>query len=139
MEVSQTCGTTKYGAWKQSLLRLSPLTGDTFRLRSTNTQPDARLDISARGIWNTMDKTFYDVRVFHDGNASNSGPIEKVFQKNEQEKKRLYNDTVIQVEKSTFTPLVFPTSGAMGKEATKLHKSQQTSFTHLTKRENTVI
>ena len=102
--------------------KLSPLTGETFRLRSTNTQPDARLDISARGIWNTMEKTFFDVRVFHDSNVSNSGPIDTVFHKHEQEKKRVYNDRVIQVEKSTFTPLVFSTSGAMGKEATTLHK-----------------
>ena len=69
-----------------------------------------------------MEKAFFDVRVFHDGNISNSGPIDTVFQKHEQEKKRAYNDRVIQVEKATFTPLVFSTSGAMGKEATSLHK-----------------
>ena len=107
--------------------KLSPLTGGTLR---ATTQPDARLEISARGIWNTMDKTLFDVRVFHDGNASNSGPIEKAFQKHEQEKKREYNDRVIQIEKSTFTLLVFSTSGAMGKEATKLHKRLVSLISH---------
>ena len=69
-----------------------------------------------------MDKTFFDVRVFHDGNKSNSGPIDKVFQKHEAEKKRTYNSRVLEVEKSTFTPLVFSTSGSMGKEAEAFHK-----------------
>ena len=78
-------------------LKLSPLTGETSRLRSTNTQPDARLYISTRGIRNTMEKTFFDFSVFHDGNASNSGPIDKVFQKHEQEKKMVYNGRVVQV------------------------------------------
>ena len=58
-----------------------------------------------------MEKTFYDVRVFHDENISNNGPIEQVLRKHEQENKRVYNDRVIQVEKSSFTPLVFSTSG----------------------------
>ena len=40
----------------------------------------------------------------------------------EQEKKRLYNHRVIEVEHGTFTPLVFSTSGGMGPEATKLLK-----------------
>ena len=74
------------------------------------------------GFWNTVDKTFFDVRVFHDGNKSNSGPIDKVFQKHEAEKKRTYNSRVLEVEKSTFTPLVFSTSGSMGKEAEAFHK-----------------
>ena len=65
---------------------LIPLSGESFRLKSTNTRQDARLDISARGVWNTMEKTLYDVRVFHDGNTSNDGPIEQVFRKHEQEK-----------------------------------------------------
>ena len=71
-----------------------------------------------------MEKTFYDVRVFHDGNTSNDGPIEQVFRKHEQEKKRVYNDKIIQVEKSSssFTSLGFSTSGGLGKEAETLHK-----------------
>ena len=77
-----------------------------------------------------MEKTFFDVRVFHDDNASNSGPIETVFQKHEQEKNTVYNDRVVQVEKSTFTPLIFSTSGAMGKEATKLHKRLVSLISH---------
>ena len=37
----------------------------------------------------------------------------------ENQKKAEYNSRVIQIEKGTFTPLVFSTSGGMGKEADK--------------------
>ena len=74
---------------------------------------EARLDISARGLWSALDKTFLDVRVFHPGADSNTGKLSKVYKKHEAEKKRVYNERVIQVEKATFTPLVFSTTGGM--------------------------
>ena len=40
----------------------------------------------------------------------------------EQQKKRDYNLRVINVEKGTFTPLVFSTTGGMGQEATSFIK-----------------
>ena len=39
--------------------RLQPLTGETFLLRSANTDPEARLDISARGSWAKGQKAFF--------------------------------------------------------------------------------
>ena len=102
--------------------KLLPLTGETFKLKSTNTKADARSDISARGVWRTLDKTFFDVRIFHEGNKSNSGPINRIFLNHEDEKKRTYNQRILEVEKSSFTPLVFSTSGGVGKEAEKFHK-----------------
>ena len=102
---------------------LLPLSGEMFNLRSTNTASEARLDISARGIWNTVDKTFFDVRIFHPGAESNKAiSIDAAFERHEQEKKRTYNRRVLEVEKATFTPLVFSTTGGMGKEAEKFHK-----------------
>ena len=40
----------------------------------------------------------------------------------EQGKKRCYNDRILQVEKGSFSPLIFTTTGGMGPEATKFHK-----------------
>ncbi len=102
--------------------KLLPLSGETFKLKSTNTKADARSDISARGVWRTLDKTFFDVRIFHEGNKSNSGPINRIFLNHEDEKKRTYNQRILEVEKSSFSPLVFSTSGGVGKEAEKFHK-----------------
>ena len=42
---------------------------------------------------------------------------------NEKEKKRKYLQRVIQVERGSFTPLVFSTTGGMGPEAEKLVKT----------------
>jgi len=100
---------------------LLPITGEQFPLRSTNTADDARLDISARGVWRPMDKVLFDVRIFHPSASSNAA-VNDPFKKHEQEKKRVYNQRVIDVEKASFVPLVFSTNGTMGKEADKFHK-----------------
>ena len=40
----------------------------------------------------------------------------------EKEKKRSYNEQLIQIEKGSFTPIVMSTTGGMGNEAAKHHK-----------------
>ena len=102
---------------------LLPITGETFGLRTANTANEARLDISARRVWTPMDKTFFDIRVFHPGADSNKAPdIKMAYKKHESEKKRSYNSRVLEVEKGTFTPLVFSTTGGMGEEAAAFNK-----------------
>ena len=48
--------------------------------------------------------------------------ISKLYKEHEREKKQAYNERVIQVEKGSFTPIVFSTSGGMGVEAELFHK-----------------
>ena len=101
---------------------LLPLTGQQFG-RSANHQDMARLDVSARGLWGPMEKAFFDVRIFHpnaDSNRSKSLP--QLYNSHEAEKKRTYNDRIINVEHATFTPLVFSTSGGESPECLKFHK-----------------
>ena len=45
-----------------------------------------------------------------------------MYESHEKEKKRMYNERVIQVEKGSFTPIVMSTFGGMGVEAKKYHK-----------------
>ena len=45
-----------------------------------------------------------------------------MYSSHEREKKRSYNHRVLQVEKGSFTPLVFSTTGGMAPEATKFYK-----------------
>ena len=45
-----------------------------------------------------------------------------MYQHHEQQKKRSYNLRVINIEKATFTPIVFSTSGGMGPEAMAFYK-----------------
>ena len=48
--------------------------------------------------------------------------IEKILEKHEREKKRAYNERIMNVEQGTFTPLVFTVLGSMGQENEKYHK-----------------
>ena len=50
---------------------LQPLTEETFSARSANTDNYARLDIRARGFWNSHQDAFFDVRVFYPNAPSN--------------------------------------------------------------------
>ncbi len=88
-----------------------------------NTADNARLDTSAVGLFSPMERNFTDVRVFNANSKSHRDKsLPKLYQQQEREKKFNYNQRVIQVEKGTFTPLVFNTSGGMGPEATRFHK-----------------
>ena len=46
----------------------------------------------------------------------------KIFAKHEREKKRQYNNGIMNVEHGTFTPLVFYLNGGLAKECLKFHK-----------------
>ena len=102
---------------------LLPLSGVELP-RSANTANDARLDVSARSLWNPLERAFLDIRVFHPLAPSivAHGTIAKMYRSHENEKKSVYNARVLQVERGTFTPVVFSTSGGMGIEAQKLFK-----------------
>ena len=83
----------------------------------------ARLDISVRGFWTPLDRTFTDVRVLHPQALSNrTTSLHQMYRKHEMEKKNAYLERVLKVEKGTFTPLVFSTTGGMGVEATRFYK-----------------
>ena len=42
---------------------LQSLDGEVFRLRTTNTEKDARVDIRADGFWTMTQGAFFDIRV----------------------------------------------------------------------------
>jgi hypothetical protein len=91
--------------------------------RGSITTAGARLDVSARSFWTPMDKVFTDVRIFHPHAPTNAQmSVTQMYKHHENLKKRAYNARVIQVEKGTFTPLVFSTTGGMGSEAERFVK-----------------
>ena len=99
---------------------LLPIGAET---QSRNTADKARLDVSAVGVWSPMERTFLDVRVMHPNSASYIDKTpEQIYLQHEREKKRKYNDRVLQVEKGSFSPLIFSTTGGMGPESTRYHK-----------------
>ena len=88
--------------------------------RGSNLAQDARLDIHARGFWEHQQSAFSDVRVCHP-NADSYKDLEPQQIYRRHEKKRLYSKIVLDIEHGTFTPLVFTTTGGMGKECLRYH------------------
>jgi len=83
----------------------------------------ARLDVSCRSFWTPLERAFLDIRVFHPQAPTNAArTIPNMYSWHEKTKKTSYNSRVVQVEKGTFTPIVFSTSGGMGKEAQKFYQ-----------------
>ena len=75
--------------------KLQPLTGETFRHRTANTDPDARADIRVRGFWTQGNNAFFDTRVFYPyARSYQSKPLKSLFQKMEEEKKREYGERI---------------------------------------------
>jgi hypothetical protein len=102
---------------------LLPVVNDNLLAATTNQTENARLDVSAIGVYGPHEKTFLDIRIMHPNCPSYvNKSIEKIYEEHEKSKKREYNERVIQVEKGSFTPIVFSTFGGMGKETTVYHK-----------------
>ncbi len=96
--------------------------GNTY-LPGAKTADNARLDASSIGLYSPLERNFVDVRVTNlNSQGYRDKTPQKIYEIHEREKKRDYNQRVIQVEKGTFTPLVFSTTGGMGPEATKFNK-----------------
>ena len=81
-----------------------------------------RLDIRARSFCVRGQEAFLDIRVF-DPNANRyfNASLPRYHEKNEKEKKRIYNNRIIQIEQGTFTPLAFSIYGSMGRECSKFY------------------
>ncbi len=83
--------------------------------RHTNTQEEARLDVSAVGLYAPFARTFFDVRVTHPNCDTNSyKSLDKIYKEHEKSKKDMYEERVLESEKGSFIPLIFTTSGGMG-------------------------
>ena len=102
---------------------LQPCTGHTFA-GSVNTNDNARPDVRAKGFWRQGQNAYFDVCITNvDAASHRDKPIDTVVKEQEQKKKREYNARILEVEHSTFTPIILTTKGAMGKECQIYHKS----------------
>ena len=102
---------------------LQPLSGEMLSYRSANVSAEACLDIKARGFWNPVQDAFFDVRIFHpNAPCYRSKDTAAIYRQHESAKKREYNQRIQDVEHGVFTPLVFSTSGAMGREGSTFYK-----------------
>ena len=102
---------------------LLPVVNDHLLRATTNTQDNARLDVSGIGLYSPHEVTYGDIKVFHPNCKSYiDKDLATVYATHEKQKKTKYNERVVQVQKGSFTPIVMSTFGGMGVEATKFHK-----------------
>ena len=99
---------------------LQPLYGERLHETTAITRDEARLDVHARDFWQTGQSVFFDIKVFNPLAKRHVGQdLKKCFESNKREKKRAYNERVLEIEHGSFTPLVFSATGGMGRECTK--------------------
>ena len=91
--------------------------------RGGNRADKGRLDCSGVGLWGAQQITFLDLRITHPNCPSNiNKSIDQIYTQHQNEKKREYNERVLEVERGSFTPMVFLTTGGASPEANKHHK-----------------
>ena len=94
---------------------LLPLSGEAFTGLSTNTSENARADVRAAGFWTRGEDSYFDVKVFHaDAPSYKSKSPTSLFELHERRKRLEYEERIVNVDRGSFTPLVFTTTGAAG-------------------------
>ena len=102
---------------------LLPVTGEDLPTGS-NTTDGARTDISALGFWQPLRRAFFDIRVFNPLAPTNwSKEIPNMYAQHEKLKKREYNARILEIEKGSFSPVIFSCSGGAAPEACRFMKS----------------
>ena len=72
----------------------------------------ARVDIRVLGFWTRQQSAFFDVRVTHPKASLRScAEVKSQLAHNERAKRRQYGERITQVDRGSFTPLVFGTNG----------------------------
>ena len=100
---------------------LQEVNGEALNLGS-NKSADARFDVHVRGFWERQRSAVFDVRVCHSNAESYIDLTPKqIYRMHENEKRRMYCKRVTEIEQGTFTPLIFTTTGGMGKECLIYH------------------
>ena len=99
-------------------------TGEVLNGATSVKTDGARLDIAVSGFWGgRFEKTYLDVRIFNPHAPSNRGSsTTSCYRKHENEKKRAYEQRLLEIEHSTFTPLVFSATGGMARQSTTFYK-----------------
>ena len=120
--------------------QLLPVEGELDGVKGVEKGDEARMDVTAFGLWGAWQRAFFDIRVFDPIAPSYAQKsINTLFQTHEKEKKRKYNKRILEIEKASFTPLVFTTTGGCGKECDLVIKKLATLISEKTKSPQSII
>ena len=95
---------------------LTPVDGRVFQNPSSTTDPNARVDIVAGGVWGgRFDRVYFDVCVFNAFAMSNTATsLASTYDFHEKRKAAKYAERIREVEHGSFVPLIFSSSGGCG-------------------------
>ena len=99
---------------------LQTLQGQAFANRTTTTDDDARPNIKVNSLFESrFSGTFFDVKVVNPYATSCPRRIPDSYKYHESIKKLKCEQKIIEAEKVTFSPLIFPCPGGAGPAASK--------------------
>ena len=105
---------------------LQPCNGLATRHATAITDENARVDVRVRGFWGLAhghQNAYLDVKVFNPSAPSyRKSQPQACYSQHERIKKRAYEQRINEIEHGSFTPLIFSTTGGMGKAATVFYK-----------------
>ena len=105
--------------------RLQSLEGESFHNRTTTTEDDARLDIKANVLWGgRFSRTFFDVKIFNPHAKSCPKTISHAYKYHESVKTLKYQQRILDVEHSSFVPLIFACTEKAAPGSTKSKQSR---------------
>ena len=97
---------------------LQTLDGETFSANATLTGDNAHPDVRAKGFYRPGLNSYFDIIFFNPNSESYlSSSTEKIYERAETQKRRLYNERILNVEHGSFCPLVYSVTGGSGPEA----------------------
>ena len=106
--MSQVCKDTKIKS------KLTQLSGEELQGRTSNNSNEARVDIRTRGFWKWGQQAFFDLRVFYPNACRyRNKSLQQCYIMNDQKKKLVYNERILQIDHGTYTLLMFSTNGSM--------------------------
>ena len=119
---------------------LTPLTGESLPHATAIKSDQARADVSARVFWIKGQIAYCDVRVFNPiAKCHLNKSLPSVHKKNENEKKRQYNQRILQIEHGSFTPLVFSCFGGMSRECSRFFSQAADKLSEKRKTSKSVV
>ena len=103
---------------------LQPLIGEHLSFATVSREDSARLDVRACGFWGLRQQSaFSDVWVFNPCALSCRGTqMDVSYRRHERKERQTYEQHVCEVKWGSITPLVFSTSGGMGRAASDLQE-----------------
>ena len=118
--LTEVCRDVRIEPDLQPIPVISPLIGGA----SANSSEGARLDVAVNGFWGgRYERTFIDVRVLNPHADSNkTSSISATYQKHENEKRRMYEQRVREVERASFVPVILSATGGMARQASVFFK-----------------